>query len=78
MLPGFHRLAVERRTGSVRRVDDLTHARKLPHNGLAVEDAVKRGVHPDPPAPQVIEDEAVRVCPRDGNMLAPIRQMALA
>ena len=77
MLPGFHGLAVQRRTGGVRRVDDLAHARKLPHNGLAVEDAVKQRVTRIR-RPQVIEGRGGRLGPRDGNALASIRQMAPA
>jgi hypothetical protein len=42
VLSRFHRLAVERRTGSAGRVDDLPDARKLPHSVVGVHDVQRR------------------------------------
>ena len=39
VLPGFHRLAEQRRAASIRRADDFAHGRKQTHTVDAVENA---------------------------------------
>lgn len=42
MLPGFHRLAVQRGAGGVLSADGLADVRKLPHDSVAAQDGVRQ------------------------------------